>query len=162
MSVPILAREVSRKLELFPIETLLEAAEKQWEGRSPSMLAASYNKDPVDLVSFIPTHLSREESASFLRILEKRRAVFDGQLGNLPGDSVELYLKDKAVVPYHGRAFSVPKVHDKLLRMEISRLESLGVLKRVNGSEWAAPSFGIPKKNGQIRFVSDFRQLNKH
>jgi Reverse transcriptase (RNA-dependent DNA polymerase) len=43
----------------------------------------------------------------------------------------------------------------------VSRLCCLGVLKRINESEWGAPSFGIPKKNGKIRFVSDFRQLNK-
>jgi hypothetical protein len=32
-----------------------------------------------------------------------------------------------------------------------------------NESEWATPSFGTPKKNGQIQFISDtdFCQLNK-
>jgi hypothetical protein len=38
----------------------------------------------------------------------------------------------------------------------------LNVLCRCNESKWAAaPSFGTPKKNGQIRFISDFRLLNK-
>jgi hypothetical protein len=37
----------------------------------------------------------------------------------------------------------------------------LNVLHWCNESEWAAPSFGTPKKNGQIRFISDFCQLNK-
>jgi hypothetical protein len=48
-----------------------------------------------------------------------------------------------------------------MIRNEVERLCCLNVLRRCNESEWAAPSFGTPKKNGQIRFVSDFRQLNK-
>ena len=34
-------------------------------------------------------------------------------------------------------------------------------LKKVNRSEWAAPAFIIPKKDGSVRFISDFRELNK-
>ena len=43
------------------------------------------------------------------------------------------------------------------------RLESIGVLCKVTDgkSEWAAPTFAIPKKDGRIRVVTDFRQLNK-
>ena len=27
--------------------------------------------------------------------------------------------------------------------------------------QWVAPTFIIPKKNGQVRFISDFREVNK-
>jgi hypothetical protein len=36
---------------------------------------------------------------------------------------------------------------------EIERLVKLGVLKRCSDSEWAAPTFIIPKKNGTVRFI---------
>jgi Reverse transcriptase (RNA-dependent DNA polymerase) len=45
--------------------------------------------------------------------------------------------------------------------MEVDRLVEIGVLKKVNRSEWAAPSFIIPKKDGTVRFINDFRALNK-
>ena len=45
--------------------------------------------------------------------------------------------------------------------MEVERLCQLGVLKKVNRSQWAAPTFVIPKKDGSVRFISDFRELNK-
>jgi hypothetical protein len=34
-------------------------------------------------------------------------------------------------------------------------------LKRCSDSEWAAPNFIIPKKNGTVRFILDFRRLNE-
>ena len=37
----------------------------------------------------------------------------------------------------------------------------LGILQKVNRSEWGAPTFVIPKKDGTIRFISDFRELNQ-
>ncbi len=37
----------------------------------------------------------------------------------------------------------------------------LGVLERQHYSEWALPSFIVPKKNGTVRFLSDFREVNK-
>src|SRR5690348_15885243 len=62
--------------------------------------------------------------------------------------------------PYHARAYPIPKVYEATLKQEVARLEDLGVLKRINRSQWAAPTFIIPKKDGTVRFISDFRQLN--
>ncbi len=44
---------------------------------------------------------------------------------------------------------------------EIHRLIELGVLEWQPSSEWAAPSFIQPKKNGTEQFLTDFRELNK-
>ena len=40
-------------------------------------------------------------------------------------------------------------------------LVSLGAPTKLNRSELAAPSFIIPKKYGRVRFISDFKRLNK-
>jgi len=57
---------------------------------------------------------------------------------------------------YHAKAFSIPKSREEALKKEIARLCQLGV----NHSEWAVPAFIIPKENGSIQFISDFRELN--
>jgi hypothetical protein len=56
--------------------------------------------------------------------------------------------------------FPVPKIHEETLKKEINRLCDLGILKPQVALEYQSPSFIIPKKNGTVRVVSDFRELN--
>jgi hypothetical protein len=55
----------------------------------------------------------------------------------------------------------VPRAYEQTFRREVERLIKIGVLKKVNRSEWAAPTFLIPKKDLTVRFISDFRELNR-
>ena len=47
------------------------------------------------------------------------------------------------------------------LKKEIQCLCNLGVLKWQEDSEWALPTFIIPKKDNTVRIISDFREVNK-
>ena len=73
---------------------------------------------------------------------------------------VSLQMKDGAQ-PYHGRLFPIPKNHVETTKKEIQRLCNLGVLKWQDDSEWALPTFIIPKKDNTVHVVSDFREVNK-
>ncbi len=55
----------------------------------------------------------------------------------------------------------MPKVHKETIRKEVERLCKLGVLERQSASEWALPSFIIPKKDKTVCFLSDFWEVNK-
>ena len=57
--------------------------------------------------------------------------------------------------------FLFQNIHEPILKKEVNRLIKIGVLKQVNNSQWAAPTFIMPKKNGTVRFISDFIGLNK-
>ena len=46
-------------------------------------------------------------------------------------------------------------------KKEVERLVEIGVLKRQPESEWGSPAFIIPKSNGTVRFLGDFREVNK-
>ena len=63
--------------------------------------------------------------------------------------------------PYHGRPYSIPHAYKQQLRHEVERLVKIGVLRKVNRSEWGAPTFVIPKKDRTIRFITNFWELNK-
>ena len=51
-------------------------------------------------------------------------------------------------------------MYEETLTIEVDRLANIGVSKCKNNSEWAAPTFIIPKKNKIVRFISDFRELH--
>jgi hypothetical protein len=42
----------------------------------------------------------------------------------------------------------------------LDRLEQIGVLSRTGPAKYLSPTFIVPKKDGRVRWVSDFRKLN--
>ena len=69
---------------------------------------------------------------------------------------------NKDARPHHSKPYPVPKIHREQFKKELDSLVKLGVLKKDSNSQWAAPAFTIPKKDGvSLRFLTDFRQLNK-
>ena len=74
---------------------------------------------------------------------------------------LDLELKDDATSVCL-RPYPVPMVHETMFRKEVERLVKIGVPEESNESEWAAPSFAQPKgKTNRVRFLSDFRNLNR-
>ena len=128
--------------------------------RVKRILDAKYEPADLESVCSKQTQLQRDQQQKLLTLLEKYSDLFDGTLGKWKGTEVDLELKEDAK-PYHAKAYPVPRVHKDTVYNEVQRLVRIGVLKKVNRSEWAAPSFIIPKKDGRVRFISDFRELNK-
>ncbi len=56
--------------------------------------------------------------------------------------------------PFYRKPFSIPKSYQQITKDKIARLESIGLLTKVTSSEWAAPTFVIPKKNQTVRIIT--------
>ena len=123
-----------------------------------SLKPADYHKGSLD--DCIPAHLNHSQSLKLRNLLKKHQSLFQGKLGTMPGDPYIIQMQSNAK-PYHARAFQIPVSIEPLMKAKVQRLVDLGVLMKVNFSEWAAPSFGVPKANGEIRFVTDFHFVNK-
>ena len=128
--------------------------------RIKKILDAKYQKANLKEITKQLDYLSKDEQKLLLKLLRKYEDMFDGTLGNYTGSDYKIELQE-GVKPYHAKPFPIPRIHEETLRKEVDRLVEIGVLKRINNSEWAAPTFIIPKKNGTVRFISDFRELNK-
>ena len=109
------------------------------------ILDAKYKK--ADLHSVVDTnfpHLSLADQNKVLDLLTKYEDLFDSTLGDWNTEPVSFDLKEDA--SYHGRAYPVPHAHKETLKKELNRLCELGVLEWQPKSEWASPSFIVPKK----------------
>ena len=95
-----------------------------------------------------------------LELLQNHEEMFNGTLGKYPGSDYSRELKEDAK-PYHAKPFPIPTICEPTLRKVVDRVIKIGVLKKINSSQWAATTFIIPKINGTVRFMSDFRELNK-
>ena len=59
-------------------------------------------------------------------------------------------------VPHFYRARPIPFALKDAVGKELDRLETLGILKKVTHSTWAAPIVVVPKKDGRLRICGDF------
>jgi Reverse transcriptase (RNA-dependent DNA polymerase) len=128
--------------------------------RLSSILDAKYA--PTDIAKYATEqkNLTADERLELYTLMKKFEGLFDGSLGKWTGKPYHIELRPDAK-PYHGRPYSVPKAFEHTLKSELKRLVKIGVLKRVNRSEWAFPLFIIPKKDQTVRFINDLRELNK-
>ncbi len=88
------------------------------------------------------------------------RSLFNGTLGDWKLPPVSFELKE-GMKPYHGRPYPIPHKHKAVLMKEIKQLCNIGVLEWQPSSQWASPTFIIPKKDNTVGTISDFRELNK-
>ncbi len=117
-------------------------------------LDAKYNNaDFQSIVKDNCKHLSANQQKKLLQLLIKYELLFSGTLGDWKTKPVSFQLKEGAST-YHDRAFPVPKIYKDTLIKEVERLCKLGVLEQQQASEWALPSFIVPKKNNTICFLS--------
>ncbi len=105
-------------------------------------------------------HLTQQQQSDLLNVLTKHQKMFDGTLGVYPHKKFHIDIEPGAK-PVYSRPYAVARIHLLTFKKELDHLVQLGVLKKQYESEWASPTFIIPKKNGRVPWVSDLHQLNK-
>ena len=128
--------------------------------KSPQIKSSLYEQHDTAKVAEQQVHLSPLQRQELAKLLAKFPKLFTGKLGCYKRKKVHLELKDGAT-PFWCRPHPVPKHHQRVFKEELDRLVEIGVLSPTGPAEWLTPSFIIPKKDGRVRWISDFRGLNK-
>jgi hypothetical protein len=71
--------------------------------------------------------------------------MFDGTLGVYPHKKVHIDI-DPNAKPVHSRPYPVSQIHLKTFKKDLDHLVRIGILAAQQESEWASPSFIIPKR----------------
>ena len=118
--------------------------------------------EPANLQDIVDkcTYLLPQQRQQLYNMLQKFHKLFDGQLKTFKGPLVHLQLIDNPK-PVRRRPYSVPTSHLTVFKAELQRLLKIGVIEKATRSEWIAGTFIVPKKDGRVRWITDFRGLNK-
>lgn len=106
------------------------------------------------------THLTKNHQKDLVVFLQKYQKPFSGKLGKYGGKKIKLEVHPDAI-PVHARPYSVPRSQLNVFKRELEHLIEIGVLKFMRATEWASPSFIQQKKGNTVRWLLDFRELNK-
>ena len=139
-------------------DALSEAFAKLYE---VTILDRAYKKVTPTECTNEQVHMLNEEQVKFEAMLERHKIMFDGELGLYPHEKFNLKVKEGAV-PVHKKPYPVPHKRRNVFCCELKNLVKDGVLKPCDVTQWASPTFIIPKpESSTVRWVSDFRELNK-
>ena len=133
------------------------------EARHNKILDPDYSKVNIDAMVDDMADLSEFHKEQLKVTLKKFPVLFGGGLGLLDIKPVTIELQANAK-PFKGRYYSVPKAFESPLKTAVQEFCNTGVLRKLSHSDdspWASPSFGQPKKIGDIRLLTDFRKMNQ-
>jgi len=129
------------------------------KSRTIKILDAKYEAANLDELVSESTNLDIDQQKALRYLLGKYEDLFDGTLGDFDTDPISLEIKP-GMNPVHSKPFPIPHIRKETFYKELCRMEALGILKKDSNSQWASPTFIIPKSNGTVRMVSDFRKVN--
>ena len=128
---------------------------------SKTILSSKYEQVDVHDVARQCTHLPLHKQNELAEMLEEYQGqLFNGKLGVYKGEKVHLDI-DPSVPASRSRYYPVPHSQLPVFKEELDRLERIGVLEKTGRAEWIAGTFIKPKKDGRVRWLSDFRALNR-
>ena len=92
---------------------------------------------------------------------QKYSEVFDDDLGKCTKTQASIHVRENTKPIFHNFR-PIPFAVRKKVEDELSRLVDMGVLQKIDYSEWATPIVVVNKPNGKVRICGDFKPLNRH
>ena len=90
-------------------------------------------------------------------LLDTYADVFEDKLGTFKSAKAKITLKEGSQ-PQFRKARQVPYSLRPKVEEELKRLQSEGILSKVEWSDWATPIVPVPKQDGSVRICGDFKR----
>ena len=103
-------------------------------------------------------HLSTKQQQELQQVLQRYPSLFTNKLRKYP-EQIHFYIDD-TVAPSFQRHYPIPHHNLAAFKRRYENMVEQDVLEPAEPAQWCAPTFGVPKQNGTIRIVTDFRRLN--
>lgn len=91
------------------------------------------------------------------KILQDFKDTFEEKLGCVPNYACSLPLKDSNTSPVFLKSRPIPYALQDKVEAELTKLETDGVIEKVDYSEWGSPLVCIPKADGNVRLCVDYK-----
>ena len=124
------------------------------------IIYSTHAKADLKKVAANEHHINAKEITQVLKILEYLEDLFDGTLGEWGIDPVDLELKSGSKL-FDSKYYMVPRINKETFTKDLKCLVEIGVLTMVQQSQYITPVFIIPKKEFNLRFITDYRRLNQ-
>ena len=124
------------------------------------ILSCTFAKADLNQVADNTTQLNYEERTQLLSLLEDLEECFDCTLGDWATVPVNLELKP-GYKPFTSRYYRVTRTDKNFFHKELRQSVEIGVLTRVQHSQDGCAPFIIPKKEGTMRFITNYHRLNQ-
>ena len=112
-----------------------------------TIVGEEYEKLDVQDVTSPQKYLNIAQQCELETVLEKYTKLFDGTLGVYLHKKFHIEVEENAQ-PKHSQPYAVPNIHLEPLKEELKHLVRIVMLSKTGASEWASPTFIIPKKDG--------------
>ena len=89
-------------------------------------------------------------------LLNEFKDVFDERPGSIKGFQADVRVKDGAKPLFH-KPRPVPYALREQVSQDLDKLESLGIITKIESSEWAAPLVVVPKGDKTLRLCGDYK-----
>ena len=143
----------------FNMDTEPLSASPPGEGSTP--ITSSKRNLLVSAMREQTTHLSQSLRIEYLNLILRNHDVFSDDKYDLGRTNVmehTVHLKDSA--PVYVKQFRLPEAHRSVLLQHLQNWIKLGVVSP-SKSHYNSPIFCVPKKDGGLRPVLDFRAINE-
>jgi hypothetical protein len=124
-----------------------ELQDDEFKNYVGQILESKYDKVSPAEVAEAQKHLTREQRKGIESLVSKYYPrLYSGELGVYSGRKIHLEMEPGAI-PVHARPYSVARLHLEVFKKELKRLVEIGVLRLCGATNWASPTFDIPKKD---------------